>query len=88
MAALLPFHTTHPDYTDAQTHVYHDQSDCPEALKIRILHRTEGSGGRTYCKECARIVAELRRAARAGRAVAPPSEQALESASGWWSAQR
>jgi len=55
VAALLPFHTTNAEYTDEETHVYHDQSECPEAKKIRPVHRIEGAGGRRRCNECSRI---------------------------------
>jgi len=52
---LFPFHTTHAAYTDEQAHVYHERSECLEAKKIKWMHRTEGSGGRPLCPECARI---------------------------------
>jgi len=52
---LLRFHATATEYTDEQTHVYHDQSECPEGKKIRSRHRIDGAGGRTRCKECERI---------------------------------
>ena len=55
MAVLLPFHTTAVEYTNEQTRVYHDQSECVEARKIRSMHRIEGAGGRHRCKECERI---------------------------------
>jgi hypothetical protein len=57
---LFPFHVIAADYTDEQTHVYHDRSECYEAKKIRSMHRIEGSGGRHRCQECARIDAASR----------------------------
>lgn len=58
MAALLPFHATADEYTNEQTRVYHDQSDCPQAEKIKPQHRIDGAGGRSRCKECERIEGE------------------------------
>ena len=52
---LLPFYATAYEYTNEQTRVYHDQSECPEARKIQLRHRIEGTGGRPYCKGRDRI---------------------------------
>ena len=57
---LLPFHVTSMEYTNEQTHVYHDQSECLGAKKIHLRHRIEGAGGRPRCKECERIEGSLR----------------------------
>ena len=55
VALLFPFHTTSKEYTQEQTRVHHDRSDCPEAMKIQVMHRIDGSGARPRCKECARL---------------------------------
>ena len=55
MALLLPFHVTAYEYADEQTRVYHDQSECSEAKKIRPMHIIDGAGGRPRCNECDRI---------------------------------
>ena len=39
---LLRFHATATEYTDEQTHVYHDQSECPEGKKSGL--GTESTG--------------------------------------------
>jgi len=52
---LFPFHVTAKEYTDEQTVVYHDRSECGGAKKIQTMHRIEGSGGRRRCNECAAI---------------------------------
>ena len=61
MSILFPFHATALEYTDEQTRVYHDRSECSEAQKIRQMHRIDGTGGRTHCKECERISPRDRR---------------------------
>ena len=55
MAAILPYHTTAREYTNKQTHVYHDRGDCMEGQRIDPMHWTDGHGGRLRCKECARL---------------------------------
>ena len=60
LMVLLPFYATAKEYTNEQTRVYHDRSECLGAMKIRLLHRIEGSGGRSHCKECERIEGSLR----------------------------
>ena len=52
---LLPFHVTAPEYSDEQTHVFHDHSECAEAKKIQAMDRIDGAGGRPHCKECKRL---------------------------------
>ena len=52
---LFPFHVTAIEYTDEQRRVYHDRSECPEAKKLPLMHRIDGTGGRERCKQCERI---------------------------------
>ena len=52
---LFPFHATASEYSDEQSHAYHDHSECAEGKKLRNMHRIDGTGGRRRCKECARI---------------------------------
>jgi len=45
-----PFHST-----KLGDGVYHDNDECPDALKMSALYRAEGTGGRPLCKTCARL---------------------------------
>jgi len=59
VALLFPFHTTSSEYTDEQTRVYHDWSECPEGKKVLQRHRIEGRGGRRRCKVCEEMATAL-----------------------------
>jgi len=55
MGDILPYHTTASEYTNEQTYVYHDRSDCPEGRKINPMHSIDGAGGRRRCPVCERL---------------------------------
>jgi hypothetical protein len=50
--------TTHPFYSvlpddEPNQHVYHDRSDCPDGLRVKLADCRQGTGNRRHCPTCA-----------------------------------
>jgi hypothetical protein len=50
---VSPYHTVTPEKEEpGHRDVYHDLSDCPDGLRIKIANRRAGMAGRPKCDYC------------------------------------
>lgn len=53
MMKVAPYHTATPEKEDpGHRDVYHDLSDCPDGLRIKVANRSAGMAGRPKCDYC------------------------------------
>ena len=55
MGKCAPYHTDSPEYPPEHRQVYHDHDDCPDGKRIKSWHKQAGTGGKSPCRECAKL---------------------------------
>lgn len=55
MAHALPFHSVHEANKAVHERVYHTNTECAAARRIRLLDRRSGTAGYELCRTCVHL---------------------------------